>query len=136
LLKASSIVSAVQAFGHLILFISAKPRPGKEKEFILEMQSLHFRLGGFETHSYWDLYFGYGLLAVLSCLMQAFLLWQLALLIKTNGLTVGNSISIFIFAILCHAILLLTYFSFLIPIAFDLAVITILIFAKLNLRRN
>ena len=67
LLRITAALAAIQGLAHGALFVSAKPRYGPAEVAVVEaMRANRFFAGG--TRSYWDLYFGYGLIA-------AFLAW-------------------------------------------------------------
>ena len=127
LLRASSILAAVQGLAHAALFISAKPRHGDpEVAVISAMKANRFFAGGL---GYWDYYFGYGLVAAAACLVEAALLWQIATIAATQPLLVRPLIAVFVLANVAHALLLARYFKFPLPIAFDLIIATALVLA-------
>ncbi len=100
------------------MFLTAKPTNGPEETTLVEaMKSHYWEFGGF-THSYWDFYFGYGLLAILFGIVEVVLLWQLASLSKIPSIRIRPFIALLLFATLAHAILILNYF-FLLPAIFD-----------------
>jgi hypothetical protein len=139
ILRITSIVALIQSMGHFMLFVTAVPANGKEEiSLVGAMNSHHFRFGGIIRHSYWDLYFGYGLLAVLTAFIQAVLFWQLGKFAKTASFVIRPVTALFIFAIAIHAVLIGLYFSFLIPIVFDTIIIGLLIlaFAKAQTNEN
>lgn len=127
LLRASSILAAVQGLAHAALFISAKPRHGDaEVAVVSAMKANRFFAGGL---GYWDYYFGYGLVAAAACLVEAALLWQIATIAATQPLLVRPMIAVFLLANLAHALLLARYFKFPLPIAFDLIIASALVLA-------
>ena len=80
-----------------------------------------FDFGGFVPHSYWDLYYGYGLLAVVFALFIAAALWL------TSGLAeqpqqVRRFTGCIGVAVAIHLAIIARYF-FKLPLEFDLAVI-------------
>ena len=66
LLRVASILAAVQYIAHTFLFLSATPTHGPAERAVIDaMHSHRFGVAGF-ARSYWDFYFGYGLLTILS----------------------------------------------------------------------
>ena len=119
ILQTASLLAFVQYAAHGSLFllsITAHPSP-----IAAIAASSH--------HSYWDFYVGYGLLAILSGVIEAVLLWQVALLAKNDAARVRPIVVLFIFANLAHAGLVWIYFSLIAPVAFDLLIASLLGFA-------
>jgi hypothetical protein len=120
LLRIGSILALVQYSAHAFLFLartlSRDPGPIAS-------------IAASQMHSYWDFYFGYGLLAILSGVVEIILLWQLASIAKKHADKVRPVIALFIFANLAHAFLVWRYFSLLAPIMFDLVIAMLLAFA-------
>jgi hypothetical protein len=75
------------------------------------------------------LYLGYGLMAILSGVIEVVLLWQLSLLAKTDAERIRPMLALFVFANVAHAALIWKYFSLLAPVVFDLLIATLLCFA-------
>lgn len=126
-LRGAAILAAVQGLAHAALFISAKPRHGDaEVALVTAMKANRFFMGGL---GYWDYYFGYGLVAASACLVEAALLWQIATIAATQPVLVRPMVVVFVLANLGHALLLARYFKFPLPIAFDLIIATVLVFA-------
>ena len=121
-LRLTAVVALLQGLGHAALFISAKPRHGAAEAAVIgAMRSQSFDFGGFAPHSYWDLYYGYGLLAVVFALFIAAALWL------TSGLAeqpqqVRRFTGCIGVAVVIHAAIIARYF-FKLPLEFDLAVI-------------
>jgi hypothetical protein len=122
MLRLTAAVALIQGLGHAALFLRAQPRHGPgEVAVITAMRSQNFDFGGFAPHSYWDMYFGYGLLAVLFALFIAVILWLAAGLadqprqVRRFGTAVGIAVGV-------HALVIGRYF-FRLPLEFDLAVI-------------
>ncbi len=103
------------------MFISYAPRHGAAETAVIEtMKATRFNFGGWQR-SYWDLYYGYGLLAAFSVLLEVIVFWQLARL-ATRDPALGRALILtFAGANLVHAGLCLRYF-FLMPIFPDLLV--------------
>jgi hypothetical protein len=94
---------------------------GPDQLAVIDVMKAHtFNFQGF-TRSYWDLFFGYGLMAALPCVVEAALFWQLASLALMSRFRGGPIVALFIAANLVHAILCWNYF-FLTPIVLDVAI--------------
>jgi len=117
--------AAIQYIAHTILFLSAKPNHGEDEiNLINAMKSNRWNFNGFKR-SYWDFYFGYGLLAIFFGIVEIALLWQLSIIPQNFLPIIKPIIAVLIFANILHGILTLKYF-FLLPVVFDL-VVTILL---------
>jgi hypothetical protein len=99
------------------LFMSAKPRSDAEASVVAAMRAHRFFGGG--SRSYWDLYYGYGLIAAAACLVEAILLWQLARIAQVQPGVVRPIVALFVAVNVGHALLVWRYFAFPIPIVFD-----------------
>ena len=73
------------------------------------MKSKHFPVIGM-SRSYWDFYFGFGLIISVMQLFQAVLLWQLATLAKTEAARLRPIIAVFCLSLVVNAILSSVYF--------------------------
>src|SRR5258708_6222978 len=121
LLRVASILAAVQFCAHTAMFTTYAPKHGAEEIAVVEAMRTHrFSFGGFER-SYWDFYFGYGLMSAFSVFLEIVLFWQLAALATTDAPRVRPIVALFIFANFVHAALCMRYF-FLTPIVPDLAI--------------
>ena len=127
LLRAAASLAALQGLAHGFLFITAKPRHGAaETAVITAMKVNRIFPGGL---GYWDYYFGYGLIAAAACLVEAVLFWQFANIATSQPLLVRPSIALFVVANVGHALVLVRYFKFPLPIAFDLVIAAVLLAA-------
>ena len=120
LLRLASILAALQAAAHATLFLTYRPSHGPvEAAVVADMQAHAFAFGGAQR-SYWDMYFGYGLMSAVSVALEVFVLWQLAAL-AAGAVRVRPIVALFLAANLVHAGLCARYF-FLTPIVPDLLV--------------
>jgi hypothetical protein len=125
LLRIAAILAAVQGLAHAALFVSAKPRYGAAEIAVIEaMKTNRFFAGG--TRSYWDMYFGYGLIAAGVCLVEAVLLWQLGRIAAMSPALLRPFIILLIAANIVHVLLVARYFMFVVPIVFDLLIVALL----------
>lgn len=91
------------------------------------MKSGRWNFGGF-TRSYWDFYFGYGLLAIMWGVIEIALLWALTTVAGAQTASLTALIVILLAANVGHAVLTLRYF-FLIPAIFDVIISIVLVAA-------
>ena len=125
LLRIAAILAAVQGLAHAALFVSAKPRYGAAEIAVIEaMKTNRFFAGG--TRSYWDMYFGYGLIAAGVCLVEAVLLWQLGRIAAMSPALLRPFIILLIAANIVHVLLVARYFMFVVPIVFDVLIVALL----------
>jgi hypothetical protein len=121
-LRLTAAVALIQGLGHAAIFLNARPRHGAAEVAVIEaMHAQSFDFGGFAPHSYWDLYYGYGLLAVVFALFVALVLWL------TSGLAeqprqVRRFAGCIGVVVAVHAAIIARYF-FRLPLEFDLVVI-------------
>ncbi len=122
-LRIASLVALLQFLAHTFLLVTYVPRHGPEEVAVVEaMKAYRFSLGGVVAHSYWDLYFGYGLMAAVNCLIEAVLFWQLAGLARSNPSRIKPIVGLFLAANLVHAILVGKYFFLVIPMVTDVLI--------------
>ena len=120
ILRIACFLALIQyaAHGSLFLIAASTHGPGELA-----------KIAASRIHSYWDLYFGYGLLAILSGVIEVVLLWQLSLLAKTDAERTRPMVALFFFANVAHAALVWKYFSLLAPVIFDILIALLLVFA-------
>jgi len=125
LLRITSVLSFVQFCAHTAMFVTYAPSHGAEEVSVVETMKAHvFRFGGV-AHSYWELYFGYGLMSAMNCLIEAVLFWQLAGLARKSPALMRPIAALFLVANVGYAILVRIYF-FPLPGYFDLAIAVLL----------
>lgn len=123
LLRVASGLALAQFVAHTSMLLSYSPKHGPDEAAVVEAMRSHlFSFGGFASHSYWDLYIGYGLMAALNCVVEAILFWQLAGMDKDAAFRTTPLIGLFCIANLAYAALVGRYFFFLPPIVFDLMI--------------
>jgi hypothetical protein len=125
LLKMAAILAFVQFCAHTAMFVTYVPRHGPDEVSVIDaMRSHHFLFSG-ALRSYWDFYFGYGLLAAFTCLLESVLFWQLGSLARTNAALTRPMVGLFLLANLVYAIWVRLYF-FPLPAYFDVAIAIVL----------
>ena len=128
LLQIAAALATLQYFAHALLFLRAKPSHGREEADLVErMKGQRWKFSGF-TRSYWDFYFGYGLLAILWGIVEVIILWQLVSLANDGSVSVRPVVATLLGANIAHAALTLRYF-FLQPVLFDLLIAIVLALA-------
>jgi len=121
ILRLASLLALLQYSAHTLLFLSAKPTHGAAEAAVIDAMKGHrFEFSGL-TRSYWDFYFGYGLLAILWGLVEIVLLWQLPTLAAIDSSRVRPTVALLILANVAHAALAWTYF-FPAPVVGDVVV--------------
>jgi hypothetical protein len=132
-LRAAAIIALLQWGAHSALFLRAKPRHGAEELAVVDAMKAHrFNFGG-SSRSYWDLYFGYGLIAAVVVLVEAILFWQLAGAPSLARPLVRSVALLFLGYNVVHAVLAAKYF-FITPIVPDVLIALCLTVAVLGLR--
>ena len=120
-LRVASVIALLQAAGHGTSVMRWASTRGPDQLAVIDVMKSHtFDFQGF-TRSYWDLFFGYGLMAALPCVVEAVLFWQLASVTLSSGFRGAPIVALFIVANVVHAILCWHYF-FLTPIVLDVAI--------------
>src|SRR5947207_13287413 len=113
-LRMAAMLALLEAVGHTFLFVSYAPKAGKEIAVVDAMKRHYFDVGGF-SHSYWEMYFGYGLFTTVSCLIEAGILWQLAALLNRGVSGIRPMVAVFFFGEAGYVVLVLKFF-FSVPI--------------------
>ena len=87
------------------------------------------------TRTYWDFYFGFGVIISLYVLLQAVVLWQLGSLAKTDALRVRPIVASFFVAFIVNTVLAWKYF-FAIPVVLSVAILVCLALAFITAGRS
>ncbi len=82
-LRIASILTLVHAALHTVGGMFGGPRNAAQSAALASVRANTFEAFGMKR-SYWDFYFGFGLMASLTLLLLTVLLWQLAALVKTD----------------------------------------------------
>ena len=135
ILRFAAVLAFVQFAAHTYLFATAVPKHGPEETAVVAaMQDHHFLFSGM-PRSYWDFYYGYGLLAALVVLIEAVLFWLLAGIARDKPQSVRPVIALFILYNIAHAAILARYF-FPLPIVMDGIVTVTLLWAFIAARQE
>ena len=120
MLRVASVITFLYFAGHT-LGIPWTPAVGPQEVTLLaSMKSHHFDAMGF-SRTYWDFYYGFGLVISGYLLVQAVVLWQLASRAKADPVGVRPIIASFFVSFLVNAILVWKYF-FTVPLVMAIAI--------------
>jgi hypothetical protein len=113
-LRIAAVLTLLYCAGHTS-GIPWTPYTDSEAASVVEaMKSHSFEEQGFKG-TYWDLYFGFGLIISVYLLVQAVVLWQTASLAKTDAVRVRPIVVSFLIAFVINAALSWKYF-FVVPV--------------------
>ena len=111
------------------------PGEGASDMAVVEaMKDDHFAVVGV-SRSYWDFYFGFGLIVSVMQLMQAVVLWQLGTLAKTDAARLRPIIAVFCLSLFVNAVLSWLYF-FAIPVVMAVLIAICLALAFVSAKRT
>ena len=133
LLRLASVVAFLQWGAHTMLFLRSTPKHGPEEVAVVEAMRTHYFAFGGASRSYWDFYFGYGLMAAFVVLVEAVLFWQLAGGAAAARPLVRSVAVLFLVYNVGHALLAGRYF-FVTPIIPDILIALVLLAAIVQLR--
>ena len=84
-LRIAAVLTLIHAVLHTVGGLFSPPEHGSDEVNVLNtMKAFQFDFMG-SMRSYWDFYFGFGLIVTLFLLFEAVLLWQLASLAKSDA---------------------------------------------------
>src|SRR5215469_4337730 len=127
-LRIASVLTFVHCVLHTFGGVLSSPRHGAEEVAVIEsMKSHSFDVMG-SMRSYWDFFFGYGLLVTIFLLADAVLFWQLASLAKAHPIWMRPIIALFSATFAATAVVAWKYF-FLGPAITELLIATCLAMA-------
>ena len=118
ILRGVAVLAALQAVGHGLLFVRAKPTHGPEEVAVVDAMKKRFKFA-VAPRSYWDMYFGYGLEAVGVCVVEAILFWLVAGATASNPTLVRSVAILFAAGNVAHIVMLVRFFAFPVPIVCD-----------------
>jgi hypothetical protein len=126
-LRIASVLSLIHCVLHTVGGVFGSPKHGAEEIAVIEtMKSHHFEIAG-SMRSYWDFFFGYGLLVTIVLFFLSVFFWQLASLARTNPAWMRPILIVFCLNFLAMSLVAWKYF-FIAP-----AVVEILIAVSLAL---
>jgi len=109
LLRVAAVITFLYFAGHTAGFPWTPGLGPGERPVIEAMKNHPFDMEGFRR-TYWDLYFGFGLIVSVFLLMQAVVLWQLGSLAKIDSLRVRPIVGSFFVVFVANAVLSWKYF--------------------------
>ncbi len=110
--RAAAVAALLQGLAHGALFLMARPTHGPDEAMVVAVMRDHvFNFSG-AHRSYWQMYFGYGLLAAGVCFVEAALLWLIAPLARTDAPRLGLVVSLLIIANAAHAAIIALFFFY------------------------
>jgi hypothetical protein len=125
LLRIASVLTLIHAVLHTVGGLFSPPGHGPNEITVLNtMKAFQFDFVG-SMRSYWDFYFGFGLIVTLFLLLDAVLLWQLASLAKSDAATARPFMLTLLAAFVAMTVLSWRYF-FIAPLLVE-GVIAVLI---------
>jgi len=132
LLIAATATCGVQALTHATLFMSFEPQADtKQGRVIAQMRADSFDYGMLGRRTYWDFYFGYGLIAVVLALLVAAVI---AIAVTAPDRKTQMRLSACAMTtVLVHGAIIARYF-FVLPLVFDLMIAALLAAALVTLR--
>jgi hypothetical protein len=122
ILRVAASVATLQAAAHLALFLRSQPKPGSPARPLVE--AMQTQSGSAHT-TYWDMYFGYGLLSALTAFFVAALIWLSASFDEGSRRLVQRLVAVILLVVVIHAALIARYF-FILPLTFDMVVAALL----------
>jgi hypothetical protein len=127
LLRIAAIITLLFFAGHTS-GIPWTPAVGPGELPVIEaMKSHSFEALG-STRTYWDYYFGFGVIISLYLLLQAVVLWQIAALAKHDAVRLRPIIASFFVAFCVNALLAFKFFFF-IPVVMSVVIAIVLALA-------
>lgn len=119
-LRIASILTLIHAFLHTMGGMFGSPRTTVQAAARSIVQSLHFDAFG-SSRSYWDFYFGFGLVTSVTLFLSAALLWQLASLVKTDPAKTRPFLAMLFVTFIAMAVISWVYF-FAPPFVFEVVI--------------
>jgi hypothetical protein len=119
-LRAAAILTLLYCAGHTS-GVPWTPYSDPEAVTVLDAMKHHaFEAQGFKG-TYWDIYFGFGLVISLFLLVQAAVLWQTASLAKADAARVRPIVVLFLVGFIINGVLAWKYF-FIVPVVMSGAI--------------
>ncbi|HTW44870.1 MAG TPA: hypothetical protein VMD58_04945 [Acidobacteriaceae bacterium] len=84
-LRIASVLTLFFCAGHTVGGVLSKPAPGIQAFVVQTMKANPFDVMG-HPRTFWDFNLGYGLLISIVLFIHSLLFWQLAALVKTDGM--------------------------------------------------
>lgn len=127
LLRIASVLTLIHAALHTVGGMFGEPKSAAQTAARVSARILRFDMFG-ATRSYWDFYFGFGLVTSITLLLLAILLWMLSLLVRTDPSKARPYLLVLIAAFLALAAVSWKYF-FAPPVVMELVIAVCIGFA-------
>lgn len=134
LLKISSVLSALYCVGHTLGRPWTPAKAMDAQSVVQAMKAVHFDAMG-ASRSYWDFYYGFGLSLSIYMLVQSVLLWQLALIAKTDPRRIRPLIGAVLLSYIASLVIVWNHF-FILPVIFTVVIALTLLWAFLAAGRR
>ena len=134
LLRIVSVLAFVHGLLHTIGGVFGGAAPGAQLDTVTVMKANRFVAMGV-TRSYWDYYFGYGLMTTVNFLVQTFVFWQLGTIAKTDPVKTRPIVATFCVGYLVSAVVAWKYF-FAGPAVFEVVMAGVLFAAWIAAKRG
>jgi hypothetical protein len=109
-LRVASILTLIHAVLHTVGGVFGQPKNGSEQLAVIETMKAHQFLVMGSSRSYWDFFFGYGLILSICLLVEAVLFWQLSDIAKKQPQLTRPILAAFIAAFCGSAVIAGRYF--------------------------
>ena len=116
LLRAAAVLALLYCLGHMAGYPWTPAETEPARAVVAQMQSVRFEAVGAER-SYWDFYFGFGLISGADLALLSAFLWWTARVADRDSALVEPILSVMLIALAVNAYLTFRYF-FVIPMAF------------------
>jgi len=109
-LRVASVLTLIHAVLHTVGGVFGTPKNGSEEVAVVETMKAHQFLVMGSPRTYWDFFFGYGLILSICLLVQAVLFWQLGEIAKSQPLIIRPILMAFFLAFCGFTIIAGRYF--------------------------
>lgn len=134
-LRFASVLAIIFCAGHTVGGVLSKPPSGSKQAFLVQfMKANPFDVMG-NMRTYWDLNLGYGLLISVVLFIHSLLFWQLATLVKGDGMRLRPLLALFFLEFAAQAPIAARYF-FLGPAIISALIAVCLAIAFFTVRDN
>jgi hypothetical protein len=133
-LRAASVFAGLYCLGHMAGCPWTPGRTDAAKAVVSQMQSVQFAALGAQR-TYWDFYFGFGLISGADLALLSALLWWLASVARRDALLVRPMLWPVITLMIANAYFTARYF-FIMPVAFALLIAALVAAALVSARAN
>jgi hypothetical protein len=134
-LRVASILTLIHAVLHTVGGVFGKPKHGSEEVALQETMKAHQFLVMGSQRTYWDFFFGYGLILGVCLFVQGVLFWQLGEIAKSQPKLIRPILVTFILSFLATTLIAGRYF-FIAPVVTEAIIAACLLGAYLKAGRT